>query len=66
MSSRLVTQIKNELAGCKISGMTIHFNPDEPLQAEIITRIVLARKQENELLALKRKNTKQGGNSVKS
>jgi uncharacterized protein YdhG (YjbR/CyaY superfamily) len=58
MSSKLVKQIKNELTGCKISGMTLHFNPDEPLPAEIITRIVLARVQENELLAMKRKKAK--------
>jgi uncharacterized protein YdhG (YjbR/CyaY superfamily) len=58
MSSGLVKQIKNELAGCKISGMTIYFNPDEPLPMEIITRIVLARMRENELLAMKRKKAK--------
>jgi uncharacterized protein YdhG (YjbR/CyaY superfamily) len=55
MSSKLVKQIKNELAGCKISGMTLHFNPDEPLPVDIITRIVLARVQENEVLAMTRK-----------
>jgi uncharacterized protein YdhG (YjbR/CyaY superfamily) len=55
MSSKLVKQIKNELAGCKISGMTLHFNPNEPLPVEILTRIVLARVQENELLAMTRK-----------
>ncbi len=58
MSSKLVKQIKDELTGCKISGTTLHFNPDEPLPAEIITRIVLARVQENELLAAKRKKVK--------
>lgn len=55
MSSRLVKQIKNELAGCKISGMTLHFNPNERLPVEIITRIVLARVQENEVQAMTRK-----------
>lgn len=55
MSSKLVKQIKDELTGCKISGMTLHLDPDEPLPTGIITRIVLARLQENELLALKRK-----------
>ncbi|HEY4196839.1 MAG TPA: DUF1801 domain-containing protein [Mucilaginibacter sp.] len=58
MSSKLVPQIKNELTGCKISGTTLHFKPDEPLPAEIITRIVLARMQENELLAANRKKSK--------
>src|SRR6201986_5379350 len=52
MSSKLVKQIKGELTGCKISGMTLHFNPDEPLPVEIITRIVLARVQENEARAM--------------
>jgi uncharacterized protein YdhG (YjbR/CyaY superfamily) len=55
MSSKLVKQIRNELAGCKISGMTLHFNVNEPLPVEIITRIVLARVQENEMLAMTRK-----------
>jgi uncharacterized protein YdhG (YjbR/CyaY superfamily) len=58
MSSGLVKKMKNELAACKISGMTLHFNPDEPLPTEIITRIVLARMQENEALAMKRKKAK--------
>jgi uncharacterized protein YdhG (YjbR/CyaY superfamily) len=55
MSSKLVKQIKNELAGYKISGMTLHFSPDKPLPVDIITRIVLARVQENEVLAMMRK-----------
>ncbi|WP_426671181.1 iron chaperone [Mucilaginibacter sp. McL0603] len=55
MSSKLVKQIKNELSGCKLSGMTLHFNPDEPLPVEIITRIVLARVQENEMRATTRR-----------
>jgi uncharacterized protein YdhG (YjbR/CyaY superfamily) len=58
MSSNLIKQIKSELVGFKISGMTLHFNSDEPLPTGIITRIVLARMQENEALAMKRKKTK--------
>lgn len=58
MSSKLVKQIKDELTGCKISGMTIHFKPDEPLPTAIIIRIVLLRMQENEALAMKRRKTK--------
>lgn len=58
MSSKLVKQIKNELTGCKISGMTLHFKPNEPLPTDIITRIVLARIQENEVLAMSRKKAK--------
>jgi uncharacterized protein YdhG (YjbR/CyaY superfamily) len=55
MSSKLVKQIKGELQGCKIAGTTLHFNPDEPLPVDIITRIVLARVQENELIAASKK-----------
>lgn len=56
MSSKLVKQIKDELKGYKISGMTLHFKPDEPLPVDIITRIVLLRLQENEMIALRKKN----------
>jgi uncharacterized protein YdhG (YjbR/CyaY superfamily) len=55
MSSKLVKQIKSELKDCKISGTTLHFNPDEPLPVDIITRIVLARVQENEVIAMSKK-----------
>jgi hypothetical protein len=41
--------MKNDLAGCKISGTTLHFKPDEPLPVDIIIKIVLARKQEMRL-----------------
>jgi len=57
MSSKLVKQIKDELKGYKMSGMTLHFKPDEPVPVEIITKIVLLRLQENEMIAVaKRKN----------
>jgi len=57
MSSKLMKQIKGELKGHKISGMTLHFKPDEPLPVDMITRIVLLRLQENEAIAMgKRKN----------
>ena len=55
MSSKLMTQIKGELKGYKISGMTLHFKPDEPLPFDIINRIVLLRMQENEEIAMGRK-----------
>ena len=60
MSSKLVKQIKDELKGYKIAGMTLHFKPDEPLPAAIITRIVLLRLQENEAIAMGRKKNKNG------
>lgn len=55
MSSKLVKQIKDELKGYKMSGMTLHFKPDESLPVDIITRIVLLRLQENEMNAMGRK-----------
>ena len=58
MSSKLVKQIKDELKGYKISGMTLHFKPDEPLPVEVITRIVLLRVQENEVIAMGKKKPK--------
>ena len=58
MSSNLVKQMKEELKGYKISGMTLHFSPDEPLPVDIITRIVLARLQENEMIAIRKKKSK--------
>jgi uncharacterized protein YdhG (YjbR/CyaY superfamily) len=58
MSSRLVKQIKDELKGCKISGMTLHFKPDEPLPVDLITRIVLLRLQENEEIAMTKRKPK--------
>jgi len=55
MSSKLVKQIKDELKGYKISGMTLHFNPGDPLPVDMITRIVLLRLQENEAIAMGRR-----------
>jgi uncharacterized protein YdhG (YjbR/CyaY superfamily) len=54
MSPPLVKSMKDELKGNKASGATIHFKPDEALPVAIITKIVLARAKENELLALSR------------
>ena len=54
MSPLLVKNMRDELKGYKASGATIHFKPGEPLPAAIITKIVLARAKENELLALSR------------
>lgn len=55
MSPSLVKSMKDELKGYKISGATIHFKPGGPLPAAMITKIVLARAKQNELLALSRK-----------
>jgi uncharacterized protein YdhG (YjbR/CyaY superfamily) len=55
MSPLLVKSMKDELKGYKASGATIHFKPGDPLPVAIITKIVLARAKENELLALSRR-----------
>ena len=54
MSPPLVKNMKDELKGYKTSGATIHFKPGEPLPEALVTKIVLARIKENELLALSR------------
>jgi len=48
MSPPLVARMKDELAGYKVSGATIHFQPDEPLPRALVTRLVKARIEENE------------------
>ena len=54
MSPSLVKSMKDELKGYKTTGATIHLKPGEPLPEKIITKIVLARIKENELLAISR------------
>jgi len=54
MSPPLVKSMKDELKGYKASGATIHFKPGDALPIAIITKIVLARAKENELLGLSR------------
>lgn len=48
MSPPLMARMKDELAGYEVSGATIHFQPDEPLPAALVTRLVRARIAENE------------------
>jgi uncharacterized protein YdhG (YjbR/CyaY superfamily) len=60
MSSKLVKEIESELKGYKMSGLTLHFKPDEPLPVDIITRIVLLRLQENEAIAMAKRKNKNG------
>lgn len=43
MSRSIVEQMKEELAGYKISGTTIHFSPEKPLSRELIEKIVKKR-----------------------
>ena len=46
MSHSVVNDHKNELKGQKVSGATIHFFPGEPLDKELIRRILKARVDE--------------------
>ncbi|HEY9063297.1 MAG TPA: DUF1801 domain-containing protein [Pseudobacteroides sp.] len=43
MSRSIIEQMKEELAGYKISGTTIHFSPEKPLSRELIEKIVNKR-----------------------
>ena len=58
MGPSLIKQMKTELLDCKVSGATLHFELGQPLPVELITKIVLTRKMENELLAAARKKKK--------
>jgi uncharacterized protein YdhG (YjbR/CyaY superfamily) len=52
MSPPLVAAMKAELKGVKVSGATIHFEPDAPLPVALIKKIVKARMQENKEKAM--------------
>jgi uncharacterized protein YdhG (YjbR/CyaY superfamily) len=52
MSPPLITAMKAELKGVKVSGATIHFEPDAPLPVALIKKIVKARMQENKEKAM--------------
>ncbi len=58
MSPGLVKKMKEALKGIKVSGATIHFDPDETLPEKLITGIVLSRIKENEDTSLARKKAK--------
>jgi len=47
MSPPLVARMKDELAGYEVSGATIHFQPDRPLPASLVSKLVRARIEEN-------------------
>jgi uncharacterized protein YdhG (YjbR/CyaY superfamily) len=55
MNPGLVKTMHNDLKGVKVSGSTLHFVTNEPLPADLIRKIILARVTQNELLALSRK-----------
>ncbi|MBN1855760.1 MAG: DUF1801 domain-containing protein [Dehalococcoidia bacterium] len=48
MSPGLVKAMSEELQGYHASGSTIHFTPENPLPASLVTRILLARLRELE------------------
>jgi uncharacterized protein YdhG (YjbR/CyaY superfamily) len=54
MSPGLVKKMSDELAGLKISGATIHFQPDKPIPDKIIRKIL--RERLKEMAELKAKN----------
>jgi uncharacterized protein YdhG (YjbR/CyaY superfamily) len=52
MSPSLVKQLKDELKDIKVSGATLHFEPNKPLPEDLIVKIVKARMKQNESLAM--------------
>jgi uncharacterized protein YdhG (YjbR/CyaY superfamily) len=48
MSPRLATQLKDELRSFDVSGATIHFQPNRPLSASLVKKLVKARIAENQ------------------
>jgi len=54
MIPKLAQMRARELKGYEVSGATIHFTPDRPLPAALVTRLVKERIAENEKLAKRR------------
>jgi uncharacterized protein YdhG (YjbR/CyaY superfamily) len=58
MSSSMIPKLARmrarELKGCDVSGATIHFTPDKPLPATLVTKLVKERVAENEKRAKRR------------
>jgi uncharacterized protein YdhG (YjbR/CyaY superfamily) len=54
MSSSMIPKLARmrtaELKGYEVSGATIHFTPDKPLPAGLVTKLVKERIAENEIL----------------
>jgi uncharacterized protein YdhG (YjbR/CyaY superfamily) len=55
MSPSLVKAMKDDLKDVKVSGATVHFDPNEKLPVALIKKIVKARMKENEALAALKK-----------
>lgn len=53
VSEPTLRSFSNELKSYRTSGTTIHFSAEKPLPADLVTRIVKARIEENELRAKK-------------
>jgi uncharacterized protein YdhG (YjbR/CyaY superfamily) len=53
MIPKLARAREAELKGYEISGATIHFTPDKPLPAALVTKLVKERIVENEKRAKK-------------
>ncbi len=57
MSSTLTKELKDELKGVTVSGMTLHFLPGAKLPTALIKKIVKARVRENETKTLAKKKS---------
>lgn len=58
MSKSIMESIKDDLKAYKTATATIHFTPEKPLCGTLVTKIVLARMKENELIQLARQAKK--------
>jgi uncharacterized protein YdhG (YjbR/CyaY superfamily) len=55
MSANIINKFSNELKPFKVSGTTIQFQPDKPIPAALVKKIVKSRLKENEERILKTK-----------
>jgi uncharacterized protein YdhG (YjbR/CyaY superfamily) len=62
MSKALMESMKDELINYKTATATIHFTPEKPLPDALVTKIVLSRMHENEMIQLTRQTKKAGKN----
>jgi uncharacterized protein YdhG (YjbR/CyaY superfamily) len=58
MSPPLLKKLKADISGLRISGSTLHFEPDEELPEELIREVIAFRIAQNEEKAMAKKKKK--------
>ncbi|MEO8512535.1 MAG: DUF1801 domain-containing protein [Ignavibacteria bacterium] len=66
MSSNVINKFKAELKPFKVSGTTIQFQPDNPLPAVLVKKILKARLKENMERESKSKSKSKNENNIKT